>query len=105
MKGSIVADNKAARSQAELRADIQAARARLSANVENLVDQVHPANVKQRQIEGVKTFVSGEVENAKSQFKNSDGSLRTDRLALIGGSIAGVAVFAATIKAIRGKKK
>lgn len=88
------------RSREQIESDLTAARTRLSANLESLVDQVHPTRVKARQIEGVKTLVNGELDNARAQFKTPSGAWRTDRLALIGGSVAGVAVLIVTIRLI-----
>ncbi|GAB3701270.1 DUF3618 domain-containing protein [Mariniluteicoccus flavus] len=88
------------RSRQQVESDLTAARTRLSANLESLIDQVHPTKVKQRQVDGLKALATAEIDNAKSQFRNADGSWRTDRLALVGGSIAGVVVLLVTVRLI-----
>ena len=99
----IVADKKA-RSRSQIESDIAAARVRLSSNVESLIDQVHPSNVKQRQLDNVKSFANTEFNNAKRQFKSDDG-WRTDRIALIGGSVVGFVTFLVIVRAIVNKAK
>ncbi|GAA1393658.1 DUF3618 domain-containing protein [Luteococcus peritonei] len=88
-----MADTKKAdpRSAEQIRADIAAARARMSANVEGLVTEVHPKAVKQRSVDEAKAFMMAEVDHAKSQVKDEDG-WRTDRL-----TVAGVAAGAAML--------
>lgn len=94
-----MANGSPQRSKSEIEADIAAARARLSGGVEDLIDQVHPKRIKERQIENAKAFAQGEFDRAKSEFKDDSG-WRTDRLVLIGGSVAGVLAFLLTIRAI-----
>lgn len=90
------------RSAQQIRADIAAARARMSANVEGLVTEVHPKAVKQRTVDDVKAFARAEAEHAKSQIKDEDG-WRTDRLTLA-GAVAGAALVAVlTLRAIARK--
>lgn len=82
---------KDTRSVEQIRADLAAARARMGANVEGLVTEVHPKAVKQRTIDDTKAMFMAEVDNAKSQVKDEDG-WRTDRLTLA-GAVAGAAVL------------
>lgn len=93
------------KSRQQIESDLTAARTRLSANLESLIDQVHPTKVKERQIAGVKTLVNGEVRNVKSQFQTPAGEWRTDRLALIGGSIAGAIVLMVALSALSKSRK
>lgn len=88
-----MADKKKAdpRSPEQIRADIAAARARMSANVEGLVAEVHPKAVKQRTVDETKAFMMAEVDNAKRQVKDEDG-WRTDRLT-VAGAAAGAALL------------
>ena len=51
---------KDTRSAAQIRADIAAARARMGANVEGLVTEVHPKAVKQRTIDISRTTTVGQ---------------------------------------------
>lgn len=102
-----MADQKSHRSRSQIEADLAANRARLSVALEDLIDQVHPTKVKQRTVADVKSLVSGEISNAKSQFKTVAGDWRLDRVAMIGGSIVGAVVLIAVLRGIvrRGKVK
>lgn len=89
------------RSKAQIEADINSARVRLAANLEGLIDEIHPQAVKQRKadelkadIEKAKSFVRDTAQEAKSQFVNEDGSVRTDRVVLVAGVVVGVAALA-----------
>ena len=95
-----MANGSTQRSKSEIEADIAAARARLSGGVEELIDQVHPKRIKERQVENVKTFAQGELNRAKAEFKDSRDGWRTDRLLLVGGSVAGIAAFLVTVRAL-----
>jgi 3-ketoacyl-CoA synthase len=81
-------DKPAPRTRAQLEADLDAARDRLTGNLEDLIDRVHPNRIKQREIDKVKTLAQTEFDSAKSQVINPDGSPRLDRLLLIGGAAA-----------------
>lgn len=102
-----MADQTSHRSRSQIEADLAATRARLSVALEDLVDQVHPAKVKQRQVANVKTLVQGEFDNARSQFRSVAGEWRLDRIAMIGGSVVGAIVLVAVLRGIvrRGKVK
>ncbi len=93
------------RTRSEIEADLAAARLRLGHSVEQLIDQVHPTRIKQRQIAGLKDWVSAEIENAKSQFVDDQGRVRTERLAVIGGAVAGFVTFVVIVRAIVRKRK
>lgn len=96
------------RSAAQIKADIAAARARMTANVEGLVTEVHPKAVKQRSVDEAKAFAMGEVSHLKSQIKDDDG-WRTDRLSVAGvaaGAAAlGLAVVRAVVKSARNRSR
>lgn len=100
-----MADQSSHRSKAQIEADLAATRARLSASLEDLIGQVHPKAVKQREIANVKTLLRGEINNFTSNFKNEKGEWRIDRLAMIAGSVVGAVVVVAVLRAIvqRGK--
>jgi len=105
-----VADSQAKptpRTKAQIEADLKAARARLTGNLEDLIDQVHPNRVKQREIDKIKQRTQAELDNAKSQVMNPDGSPRVDRLAVIGGAVAGLVTFILIVRAIarRGRRQ
>ena len=94
------------RTKAQIEADNAAARDRLAASVEDLVDQVHPNRIKQRQVANIKQLANAELDNAKAQVIDENG-LRTDRLAIAGAAVAGVITFLLIIRKIAssGKKK
>ncbi|WP_203567295.1 DUF3618 domain-containing protein [Aestuariimicrobium ganziense] len=96
--------SKDTRSIDQIRADISAARSRMAASVEGLVEQVHPTAVKQRTVNDAKSFAQDEFTNLKSQVKDDDG-WRTDRLVIVGGALLGVATFLLTVRAIVGRIK
>lgn len=94
-----MAGDSTERSKSEIEADLAAARGRLSGNVEGLIDELHPKHIADRQIENAKGIAADEFNRAKSQIKGDDG-WRTDRLALIGGSVAGVVAFLLIVRAL-----
>jgi hypothetical protein len=102
-----MADQSSHRSRSQIEADLAATRARLSANLEALIGQVHPKTVKQRQVTNLKTLVSSEINNVTAGFRNENGDWRIDRLAMIAGSVVGTVVVVVVLRAIvhRGKKK
>jgi hypothetical protein len=73
----------------QIQADLGATRDRLAAAVETLVDRIHPQRIKQREINGAKHFAHDELENLKALLFTARGDLRTDRLAAVGGAVAG----------------
>lgn len=87
-----MADKKPAdtRSAAQIRADIEAARQRMSANVQGLVTEVHPTAVKNRAVDDAKEVARTEVDNLTYQVKDENG-WRTDRLT-VAGAVAGAAL-------------
>lgn len=102
-----MADQMSHRSKSQIEADQAAIRARLSANLEELISQVHPKAIKQKQVRNVKTLVSGEINNAKAQFQTTTGEWRLDRIAMVAGSVVGAIVVVAVLRTIvrRGKVK
>lgn len=87
------------RSRSQIEADLAAIRGRLAANLETLIGEVHPTNVKQRQVAQVKQFAQSEFTNAKAQIKDENG-WRLDRVALVGGAVAGAVALMVALKAI-----
>jgi uncharacterized protein DUF3618 len=70
------------RSPAQIESDIEQARARLAGTVDEIVERVKPANVAHRL-----------ADSAKAQVQEPDGSLRQDRVAIIGGVVVLVVVL------------
>ncbi len=92
-------DSDTTRTVDEIRAELASNRQSLAGAMEDLVDSVKPANIARRGIDDAKSFVTGEFQNIKEELRDEDG-WRTDRLAIIGGAILGVALFAVTIYAL-----
>lgn len=88
------------RTRAQIESDLSATRERLASSIEELIDQVHPQRVKDRQIESAKAFAKAEIDNAKSQVFYSNGDLRTTRLAAVGGAVAGFVAFVLVLRRI-----
>lgn len=93
-------DKPTPRTKVQIEADLAAARARLSGNLEDLIDQVHPNRVKQREVAKFKELAKAELDNAKSQFVTPNGKPRMERLAVIGGAVAGLVTFIVAIRLI-----
>ena len=89
-------DGDTTRTVDEIRAELASNRQSLAGAMEDLVDSVKPANIARRGIDDAKSFVAGEFQNIKEELRDEDG-WRTDRLAIIGGALLGVALFAVTI--------
>jgi len=84
----------------------------LTSSIETLIEQVHPQRVKQRQRERWQGFVEEKrrlawtkIDNAKAQFVDVQGRWRTDRLALIGGSVGGVIALVVSLRAIAARRR
>jgi hypothetical protein len=84
----------------QIEADLSATRARLAFSVSALIDQVHPNRIKQRQVAEFKQLAGNAKENAKSLLFNARGDLRTERIGILVGAVAGLVAFALIIRAI-----
>jgi hypothetical protein len=93
------------RSQSQIEADLNATRQRLTTSVESLIDQVHPNRVKQRGTARLKMLQAEYTEKAKGLLFNARGDLRTNRVAAVGGGLAGFLTFVAVIRRIRSRKQ
>ena len=89
-------DSDTTRTVDEIRAELASNRQSLAGAMEDLVDSVKPANIARRGIDDAKSFVAGEFQTIKEELRDEDG-WRTDRLAIIGGALLGVALCAVTI--------
>lgn len=87
------------RSADQIEADLAAARARMSANISQLINEVHPKILKQRQIDGAKEMARREFAFYKSQVVDENGP-RLDRIVVFGGAIAGITTFLLVIRGI-----
>jgi hypothetical protein len=98
-----VADNSSPtddRTMPQIEADLSATRARLAASVSALIDQVHPNRIKQRQVAEFKQLAGTARENAKSLLFNARGDLRTERIGILAGAVAGLVAFVLIVRAI-----
>ena len=66
-----------------------AARQRVTESVEGLVGEVDPRAIKQRAIDDTRSFVKGELHNAKSYFISTTTGPRWDQIAKVGGMVVG----------------
>jgi hypothetical protein len=88
------------RTMSQIEADLSATRARLAFSVSALIDQVHPNRIKQRQVAEFKLLANTARENAKSLLFNARGDLRTERIGMLAGAVAGLVGFVLIIRAI-----
>ncbi len=88
------------RSKQDIEAEIAAARERLAGNVAGLINQVHPKAVMQRSIDDARGFAAAEFASAKAQVIDEHGQLRTERVLLVGGAIAGIVTFVLLVRGI-----
>ena len=77
----------AARTPDEIAADIATTRNRLAGTVDQLVYRTKPKTILQRQIASI-----------KASFYDESGALKTDRVAIVAGSVVG---FVAAVVVIR----
>lgn len=88
------------RTRAQIEAEMEAARQRLAANLEGLINEVHPRAMVQRSIDDARTFAAGEFSQVKAQVIDSDGNLRLERVGLLAGAVAGSITFVLLIRSI-----
>ncbi len=87
----------------QARADIAASRARLAGGVRELVDEVHPKRVVQRQVEDAKGLAREELDAVTAQIKDENG-WRWDRIALVGGAVAGLLTLVLVLRRLTRKR-
>ena len=92
------------RSASQIEADLNARRERLTSSVEILIDQVHPNRIKQRTTERLKLLVGEYTEKAKGLVFNARGDLRKERLAAVGGGLAGFVTLVTLLRRLRSRK-
>ncbi len=88
------------RTTAEIEAEINAARERLAASVESLINQVHPKAIVHQGIADARAFAEHEFAQAKAQVIDDQGKLRTERVALAAAAVAGVAAFLLILRSV-----
>ena len=92
------------RSESQIVSDLDATRQRLTTSVETLIDQVHPNRVKQRGSARVKVVLDEYTEKAKGLVFNARGDLRKERLAAVGGGLAGFVTLVTLLRRLRSRK-
>lgn len=90
------------RSADQIKRDIAAARARMSATIEDVVEEFHPATLKKEAVGEAKAFFKKEKEQVVGQVKGDDG-WRLDRIGLVGGVVVGGALALVTLRAVVGR--
>ena len=95
-----MASSQPDRDSDQIQADVGATRDRLVSAVEALVDRVHPQRIKQREVAGARHFAHEELENLKSVVFTASGDLRKDRLAAVGGALAGTLSLLLVLRAV-----
>ncbi|MCB0913403.1 MAG: DUF3618 domain-containing protein [Propionibacteriaceae bacterium] len=95
---------EAVRTRAEIEAEIAAARERLAASVEGLINQVHPKAIVANTVSDARTFARGAFDEAKAQVVDERGGLRTDRVALLAAAAGGAVAFVLIVRSlVRGR--
>lgn len=88
------------RSKEAIEADIAAARDHLAETVQDLFVQLHPKAIVSHAVADAKALGSAQVSAAKRELTNEDGSLRVERVALIGAAVAGSIAFFAVVRSL-----
>lgn len=88
------------RSVDEIRADVRASREKLASVTGDVFESVKPANMARAGAEQVKAFAKTEINTIFGHFRHSDGSLRLDRILMVGGAVVGALVLAASVRNI-----
>lgn len=88
------------RSTEAIEADIAAARDHLAETVQDLFVQLHPKAIVHNAVADARALGSAQVTAVKREFTNDDGSVRVERLALIGAAVAGSVAFLAVIRSL-----
>ena len=91
---------EAVRTREEIEAEIAAARARLAASVEGLINQVHPRAIVANTVSDARTFARGTFEQARAQVVDARGGLRSDRVALLAAAAGGAIAFVLIVRSI-----
>lgn len=88
---------KDTRSAEEIQRSLASMRARVAANVEQLVEEVHPSTIADNAKDQAKAFVRSEFTSARQTIKDHNG-WRVDRLLAIGAAVCGVVATLLTLQ-------
>ena len=91
---------EAVRTREEIEAEIEAARQRLAASVEGLINQVHPKAIVANTVSDARTFARGTFDQAKAQVVDERGGLRTDRVVLLAAAAGGAVAFVLILRSL-----
>lgn len=92
------------RSVEDIRAELAETRAKLRVSIDDFQESVKPRNVLKAGVEDVKQFAQAEAQEAKAQFVDTDGNLRTQRVLAIAGAVVGVAALFITVNALASRR-
>lgn len=84
----------------EIRAEIAAARSRLSSNIEGLITQAHPKAVAARTVQDAKTLAAAEIDGVKAQFVDASGTPHYVRIGALAAAIIGSVAFLIVVRSI-----
>ena len=90
----------AVRTRDDIEAEIDAARQRLAASVEGLINQVHPKAIVANTVADARTFAEGTFEQARAQVVDDRGNLRADRVALLAAAVGGAITFVLVVRSL-----
>lgn len=86
------------RSLDEIRADVRARSEKLASVTGDVFESIKPANMARASAEQVKAFAKTEINTIFGHFRHPDGSLRLDRILMVGGAVAGALVLVASVR-------
>ena len=94
-------NTKLGRSKADIQAELAQARARLSDNLTELVGELHPKALAQKNIATAKSFAAKQYRRVKAQVVDLEtNQVRTDRVAMAGAVLVGVTTAATVARSI-----
>lgn len=88
------------RTRAEIEAEIAAARERLAAGVEGLINQVHPKAIVANTVADARALAEDGFQQAKAQVVDERGNVRADRVALLAAAVGGAVTFMLIVRSI-----
>ena len=88
------------RTRDDIEAEIAAARQRLAASVEGLINEVHPKAIVAHTVADARAFAAEGFEQAKAQVVDEKGNLRAERVALVAAAVGGAITFLLIVRSI-----
>lgn len=92
--------DKKERSVEDIRAELAENRAKLRVSIGDFQESIKPRNVLKSGVDDVKQFAKAETEEAKKQFVDEEGNLRTKRVLAIAGAVVGAVAFVVTVNVL-----